>query len=389
MKHNSTKVIIVILLIGAILSGYNYFKRPFLSRFTQLEQQVEPELAIDPLEAALAALSTSQKIAQVIALPIDLDEATQAAEINLAWLTANQPGFVTIFGGNLTMAETTAVTSRLADLANPHQVLVAVDHEGGVVQRLRGAGFTSLPAWRQSCQLDSSERQELFLQSAGELNQAGVQIVFAPVLDIAQPGSFLGNRACTTNEETVATASDFVTSFAQYGILSVVKHFPGIGSLTTDPHNQLDTVSLSPVDTLVFDQVLNSFPNLGVMTAHVAVENRTEGVPCSLSVFCLDRFPINFPQVLLFSDGLEMESAGLEIDSGESKSLSDRASAALMAGNDVLVFGRTVTADELTAVIEVLAERYESDELFSNRVNQAVVKILPLKMVQEVPQEAP
>jgi beta-N-acetylhexosaminidase len=277
----------------------------------------------------------------------------------------------------------------LADLANPHQVLVAVDHEGGVVQRLRGAGFTSLPAWRQSCQLDSSERQELFLQSAGELNQAGVQIVFAPVLDIAQPGSFLGNRACTTNEETVATASDFVTSFAQYGILSVVKHFPGIGSLTTDPHNQLDTVSLSPVDTLVFDQVLNSFPNLGVMTAHVAVENRTEGVPCSLSVFCLDRFPINFPQVLLFSDGLEMESAGLEIDSGESKSLSDRASAALMAGNDVLVFGRTVTADELTAVIEVLAERYESDELFSNRVNQAVVKILPLKMVQEVPQEAP
>ncbi|MFH2118245.1 MAG: glycoside hydrolase family 3 N-terminal domain-containing protein, partial [Candidatus Paceibacterota bacterium] len=265
--------------------------------------------------------------------------------------------------------------------------LVAVDHEGGVVQRLRGKGFTTLASWRQNCQTDSSSRVEEFSQSASELNRAGVQIVFAPVVDVARANSFLGSRACTGVDEIVSATQDYVTSFAQYGILPVIKHFPGIGSLTSDPHNQLDSVSLEAEDTSVFNQILSAFPNLGVMTTHVVVENKTAGKPCSLSALCLQSFPTNFPQALIFTDALEMASAGLELESNaateSSKPLSQRAQEALIAGNDVLVFGETINAEQITALVDDLAGRYESEKLFRNRIDEAVLKILALKLPRE------
>lgn len=395
MKNLSTKIIIFLLLIGAILSGYNYFKRPFLQRLAQNEQPAEQDQQLDPRQQALAELSNKEKIMQLIALPVVLDEATPSASAQLAWIEANDPGFVTLFGSNLSAETVTDFTSNLAKLSTAQKPLVAVDHEGGTVQRLRGKGFTALASWWQNCQTTSAARVEAFSQSASELNRAGVQIVFAPVVDVAHTGSFLGSRACSDPEEVVATAKDYITSFAQYGILPVIKHFPGIGSLTTDPHRELDSVSLTASDTAVFNQLLNNFPNLGVMTTYVAVEGKTDGKPCGLSALCLQSFPTNFPQALIFSDALEMKAAGSELtaasatqsakiaDDETTKSLSQRAQEALLAGNDVLVFGETTDPEQITNLVNDLTSRYESEKIFRNRIDQAVLKILTLKLPEE------
>ena len=389
MKHRSTKILILLLLIGVILSGYNYFQRPFLQRFLQSEQttEIKREVEVDPRQLILENLSTKEKIMQTIALPVILGEATPSADAQLAWIETNNPGFITIFGNNLTATEVASFTSQLSKLESQQRPLVAVDHEGGAVQRLRGQGFITLSSWRQSCQMDSDSRIKIFSQSASELNQAGVQIVFAPVVDVARANSFLGNRACTDAEEIVATTKDYVTSFAQYGILSVIKHFPGIGSLTSDPHNQLDSVSLESSDTSVFNQVLKTFPNLGVMTTHVAVENKTSGLPCSLSALCLNSFSSNFPQVPIFTDALEMASAGFSLEGNSEiespKSLSQRAQEALIAGNDVLVFGETIDMEKMMILVDELVDRYENEESLRDRVDEVVFKILTLKTSAE------
>ena len=398
MKHFSTKILVVVLLVVAVLSGYNYFHRPFLKRFPQVSEQVgvTDDQLVDPIQVAFDSLTAREKLAQLVSLPVVLDEVVEsdgengdrlAAADQLAWAAAQQPGFITLFGDDLDASSAAEFSAQLTALELPLRPLVAVDHEGGAVQRLSGEGFTPLPSWRQSCAMAAEARTELFLQSAAELNQAGIQVVFAPVVDVVQAGSFMGTRACLTAEEITATANDYITSFARYAILPVIKHFPGIGSLATDPHFQLDTVELAAQDTVVFDRLLSSFPNIGVMTTHVVVAGRTAGVPCSLSVACLDRFPVNFPEAILFTDALEMASAGLEEDSDQPKELATVATQALLAGNDVLVFGEEVSQEEIEEVLFALESEYQLDENFRRQVDDSVKKVLSVKVPAELAAE--
>ncbi|HCR80965.1 MAG: Beta-glucosidase-like protein glycosyl hydrolase [Candidatus Pacebacteria bacterium GW2011_GWA1_46_10] len=385
MKHFSTKFLIFVLLVAAILSGYNYFKRPFLARFGNLEQQlelVETLPAPDPIQLAVDQLTTREKVLQLIAYPVVLETSEASLSAELAWIEANRPGFVTLFGSSIDATPAAQFVQSTRFTAG-YLPLIAVDHEGGTVQRLSGDGFTRLPSWRQVCQLAASTRKELFSRSAQELSQVGIQLIFSPVVDVARDGSFLGSRACLTEGEVVSTATDYIQEFARFGVLSVIKHFPGIGSVTRDLHDQLDSVELEPRDTIVFDRLLGTFPNIGVMTTHVVVPERTAGVPCSLNAACLDRFPANFPQVVLFTDALEMRAAGLVEGETTPKTLSTVATQALLAGNDVLVFGETISAETVAEVIAVLEENYMANENFRRRVDDSVTKILKLKLPQE------
>ena len=239
-----------------------------------------------------------------------------------------------------------------------------------------------MPNWRQVCGMLEESRQELLASSAAELSEAGVQLAFAPVVDVARPGAYLGNRACQDSEIVVAAASDYITSFAQFGVLPVIKHFPGIGSLTTDPHFQLDAVNLESQDTTVFEQLLTSFPNIGVMTTHVVVEGRTDELPCSLSASCLGRFPVSFPEAMVFTDALEMAAAS-EADGDEELALTEIAVRAVLAGNNVLVFGDQVDLATIDEIIGALAVEYQLDENFRSVVDNSVSKILSVKVPSE------
>lgn len=380
MKRSSTTLLILALLVVAMLSGYNYFKRPFLSRFAQPE--VAEEMVQQPSRAQLVldTLSPRQKVLQLIAFPVMVDGMESSVAAELAWIRDNQPGLVTMFGSNLTTTEVVDFIAVATPSAQEFSPLIAVDHEGGMVQRLRGSGFTTLPSWRQICAMDSTARAELLTDSAAELALAGVQIVFAPVLDVAQAGSFLGTRACTDPDQVVVAATDYITSFGRFGILPVVKHFPGIGSATRDLHFASDTVELTAADTKPFNDILTAFPNIGAMTTHAVVAERTDGVPCSLSSVCLDVFPKHFPQVLLFADALEMESALVEEGTTAQKTLAEVAAQAVEAGNHVLVFGEPVSVTAIDEVVEALVARFAADPAFAQKIDAAALKILTLKL---------
>jgi len=385
MKHWTTKLLIFLLFLLVLISAYNYFKKPFLKSLDVVSEDSSPTPTPTPSKAPKKELNSKEKVSQLLAIPVDineLDEDSSASAKILNFIEDNDPGFVLYFGEKISTESAALATIKVNSLFTDKDYLplVAVDHEGGLVQRLSGEGFTKLDSWQKIVSTYSVTQQKaIFNQSARELRSAGVNIVFAPVVDLASNSAVLKTRVASDPEETYFTASNFIYAFSQNGIMPVIKHFPGIGSISKDPHNAVSTISLSKDDTAIFSKILDKFNNIGVMTTHVRLENKLSGEICSLSEECLTQFRQSYPKVLLFTDDLTMKAARAQ-DSGEGeRDVSEVAIEAVKAGNNVLVFGRGIDPSVLEEIIYVLQQEYDDSESFKAKVDNSVAKILDLK----------
>lgn len=185
-----------------------------------------------------------------------------------------------------------ALTAAIRALRTPH-LLIAVDHEGGRVQRFRD-GFTRLPAMRLLGRVYDEDRRDglVFAQSVGwlmaaELRAVGVDFSFAPCVDLDYGVSeIVGDRAFHGDPEAVAAlAVATLSGLREAGMAAVAKHFPGHGAVVADSHVAL------PVDRREFaDLEADMRPyrplignNLaGIMAAHV-VYPAVDSLPASLS----------------------------------------------------------------------------------------------------------
>lgn len=433
MKNWSVNILVLILLVLTFLLGFNYLKKPFADRFLQKEDPV-PEISsdeltptINPIPALWNSLSAKEKVLQVIAMPYLIENKNQAVmDKQIAWLKNNPVGLITFFGQEITLPEAKKNIDAIFDQAKTQKFspLLAVDHEGGKVQRFNGEGFIQLPSFREICQnQEASQAAEIYQSSARQLSDLGINIIFAPVVDLAETGTDLADRSCSNDLNT--TADFAVTSIVAYGksgIMSVIKHFPGMGLAKKDVHFSSETVELRSKDADVFKTILDEIPNIGVMTAHLKLEGLLDK-PCSLSEQCLTVLKENYPAALVFTDALDMAGALEAIDdemlikfgednklnessdTGEAESdsseiddvlleevtdteffftqedlqLASAAKVAILAGNDVLVFGKGVDPDQLDKVIEMLVIEYQKDESFAKKLDLAGQKILDLK----------
>ncbi len=419
-KTHSTNLFIFVLFIVAVLLGYNYYARPFLRNYHQQSNESSSPEAIDQekekyVEQKLSVLdsfSNQQKVSQLMALPYTIDlEATELDEDGVtatasAQIQELEPGSITIFGSLISQEVASKHIEDIYALFSDKEIypLIAVDHEGGDVQRFSGDGFTALPSWRELCVSDQQGRKELLRSSAQELSALGVTTVFAPVLDI--DSSALGSRSCADFDELELAAWDYIDVFGSNQIMSVIKHFPGLGGTTRDLHFYEETISLRDGDTRIFSEVLTKYPNIGVMSSHVKLQDLLEGAPCSLSEECLFALSENFPLSLIFTDALEMEALTsygqqlieefefLTLSQEEVKSdpltarLAVLSYEALLAGNDILVFGKDVEYDQLIIIREELAARMDQDERLAQRVEASATKVMAVKRVTADPSNA-
>lgn len=253
-------------------------------------------------------------------------------------------GGVILFSRNFDNAAQIADLCRqIHALREPH-LLIAVDHEGGRVQRFR-QDFTRLPPvaamgreYMQHPQLTLERAEQTGWLMAAELRAVGVDFSFAPVLDLDYGISqVIGDRAFHRDPKAVTEiARAYIHGMKKAWMSAVGKHFPGHGAVEVDSHQGL------PVDKRYFEDMLQAdmlpFARLcqrelaGIMPAHIVYEQSDE-MPAGFSRFWLQevlRQRLGFQGAIL-SDDLSMEGAAIVGGPLE------RAEAALEAGCDMVL----------------------------------------------------
>lgn len=237
-------------------------------------------------------------------------------------------------------------------------LLIAVDQEGGRIQRFR-EGFYALPSLRwlgHQYDLDAAEGRRLAWQCgwlmAAEVLDSGVDFSFSPVVDLDYGLSeVIGDRSFHRDPEIVATlAVSWLQGMHKAGMIGVAKHFPGHGHVVADSHLDLpvDHRTLSELydDLLPYERLLSHGLN-AVMVAHVRYP-RIDAEVASLSSYWLGtalRRDLGMHGAI-FTDDLSMRALASE---GE---MSERARRALTAGADMaLICNDPVAAD---ATLEAL-----------------------------------
>jgi beta-N-acetylhexosaminidase len=196
-------------------------------------------------------------------------------------------------------------------------LLVAVDQEGGRVQRLR-EGFSRIPTARELAESCSALEVEAWGKRVGlELRSVGINWNFAPVLDVdTNPNNpIIGDRSFSRDPQRVATLGiAFARGLEAAGVASCGKHFPGHGDTSLDSHLALpsllhDGARLRAVELVPFQAYCDA-GLASIMTAHVLFPELEPGLPATLSPKMLGgllRTELGF-QGLLVSDDLEMKA---------------------------------------------------------------------------------
>lgn len=233
-------------------------------------------------------------------------------------------------------------------------LIIAVDHEGGRVQRFRD-GFTRLPAMGQISSLAANDDEAKALSyacgviMAFELKQLDIDISFAPVLDINGVSNVIGDRGFSADPAVVTRlAGSLIDGMHAIGMPATGKHFPGHGSVVADSHidTPVDQRSLQEIeqcDLTPFVSLIKQHKIDAMMPAHVrfaAIDDK----PAGFSSFWLQtilRGKLGFDGVI-FSDDLSMEGAAV------AGGYPQRAQQALEAGCDmVLACNNTVGAAQI------------------------------------------
>lgn len=280
-------------------------------------------------------------------------------------------GGVILFSRNYHDADQlTRLINRVHDVRQP-KLLIAVDHEGGRVQRFR-EGFTRLPpASAFGAVYDQDPGRACRLASvsgwltASELRASGLDFSFSPVLDLrTRVSDAIGDRAFHAEVDAVVNlARAYIAGMKRGGMSAVGKHFPGHGSVKGDSHlatpcdhRDLETVQMS--DLRVFERIIaDGLP--AIMPAHV-IYDRMDDKPAGFSRYWLKdvlREHLEF-QGVVFSDDLVMAGAAV---AGE---IEDRGAAALEAGCDMLL----VCNDRAAAVRLLDAAPESADPIRSARL---------------------
>ena len=213
------------------------------------------------------------------------------------------------------------ITNLVHEIRNiKENIIIAVDQEGGRVQRFNKE-FTKIPTMQEVAKYANSNNDMSFLKEVGwlissELIAAGIDLNFAPVLDIDdKTSSIIGDRAFANNAlDVISLTSNFIDGMHEAGMKSTGKHFPGHGGIFEDSHIELaedhrELDELMGLDIKPYIELSNKLD--AIMCAHILFPNIDKYIPSYSRYWLKDilREKIKY-KGLIFSDDLSMFGAG-------------------------------------------------------------------------------
>jgi beta-N-acetylhexosaminidase len=288
-------------------------------------------------------------------------------------------------GGVLLFSHNYENPAQLAELVNAIQVLrqeyplfIAVDQEGGRVQRFKGQ-FTILPSMFELAKTNSPKLcYHIAKICADELSACGINVNLAPVCDTwTNPANkVIGDRAYSTDPEQVSKfVSSAIRGFQTNGIIACAKHFPGHGGTTKDSHFDLPLVKrtmeeLRDCELKPFVKAVKSRVEF-LMMAHLLVDAIDEELPTSLSpkAYEIVRKELKYTKIII-TDDMQMKAVTdrFGIDEG--------AVMAIMAGADIVEYRDMAQA---MIALEALKEAKKTKRLKNEAIKLKVDRITDCK----------
>jgi len=342
-------------------------------------QDVEAEA-----RALLERMSPEERLGQLFMLSYGGDEPTP---LLYSWIRRRGLGGVKIFGWN------TDDTNRLASAikaiqdaaeAAPHDIppFIATDQEGGWIRHVRGS--TSVTPGNMAIGA-SAWPSDAYLSGyyiGLELAALGITMNFAPNVDLAtRPAStIVGPRAFSADPTaTGVLAAAWARGSLDAGVIPTAKHYPGHGDTELDSHGILPVIDID--EETLWERELLPYRILAaegipsIMSGHLAFP-RVAGSsdPASLCPHIIK----DLLRDRMGYDGLVITDDLMMTGAASSGGLSETCERAIRAGNDVLMFSRTLALDD--ASWTRLARLYRVDPSFAARVDESVLRVLRVKI---------
>lgn len=332
----------------------------------------------------LDSMSVQERIGQTMMAPLNV--ATSSPDSVRSFISDGKVGSVLYLGnwkgGTTQLAQVSATLQSYASASN--ELLIAADQEGGQVQHLQGTGFTRMPSavWQGSQSAETL--RQLAAGWGSELKSAGVNVNLSPVVGTVQTQTRAQNapigalnrdfgKDAAGNAESAAA---FIQGMQQAGMLTSIKHYPGLGAVTgnTDftANGIVDTsTTLGGAEEGAFAQALSANPSMVMMSlaTYSAIDPDHPAAFSSKLITDRLRGQLGFEGVVT-SDS--MSAAAVHSIPADQLGVQF-----LEAGGDLVCVGDPGTAHE---ILEGMQQKAQESEDFRALVDDAALRVLTLKV---------
>lgn len=336
------------------------------------------------MKEKIKQLSIEEKVGQMFIIGVNKTNPIQLIE---NYILKNKVGGILLYKKNYkNLKELIDLVNYIKKIntVNPVPIFISTDQEGGRVNRMPKE-LKNLPS---SHKLAQSEDENIVKQ-AGDIvgnmmHNLGFNLNLAPVLDIKRfpDDHVIGDRAFSEDKEIVfQKGQEYFEQIEKYGIIPVIKHFPGHGATTKDSHFGIPLIKgknkelLEKEDKYPFEQMLKRKID-GVLVGHLKIEGQTGGYPATMSrkfvtKYIRKKYRYNG---LLFTDDMRM--GGVRRRYGKNKAVKK----AFHSGYDIIV----LKGIENDNVISEIVEEVKKSSILQSRVDRSVNRILKVKEKFEI-----
>lgn len=347
---------------------------------------------------ALFSLVLSLKAQQTDSLDIKIGQmimigypGTEVDPKVLEEVTKGKVGSIILFEKNVPRTNSFVALKKILwtyQQAAPAPLLIAIDQEGGRVNRLKDKyGFPRSITAKEMGSAGTLDSVKFYGEAtASTLVGLGFNVNFAPVVDLASnptnPVIVKSGRSFSADEDTVILmARTFIQTHRKLGVITVLKHFPGHGSSEDDTHfgiadvtNSWDDRELEPYRVLIESGDVDA-----VMSAHIVNKKLDpEGNPGTLSANILNgilRQKLNYHGVV-FSDDMQMQAITKHYG------VEEAIRRAILAGIDIMTFSNNIMGSEdrtVDRVHQIIKDYVKSGVITRERIDESYQRIMQLK----------